>query len=114
MSPLYLCMKLNFVSSVEDVPKTYIPVHCQWETSISPGRALIISRAKNKIKRNVCENGRRYFGKYQSGRKEDVPSRKNQKVYLYTFQSEQHLFSPMTKLVVLSSIIIEFGSDRNR
>jgi len=26
MSPLYLCMKLNFVSSVEDVPKTYIPV----------------------------------------------------------------------------------------
>lgn len=37
MSPLYLCMKLNFVSSVEDVPRTYIPV--QWETSISPGRA---------------------------------------------------------------------------
>lgn len=38
MSPLYLCMKLNFVSSDEDVPRTYIPV--QWETSISPGRAL--------------------------------------------------------------------------
>lgn len=61
MSPLYLCMKLNFVSSVEDVPKTYIPV--QWETSISPGRArttvfnhgLIVSSKLGDIW-NDCEN----------------------------------------------------------